>query len=299
MDYKQLKIKNVLVAGHAGSGKTSLVEALLYMNKASDRLGRTDDGNTVTDFEAEEIKRKCSLSSAVAPFEYRDAKFNMIDVPGLFDFELGVYEGIKACESVLLTVSAKDGVEVGTQKAYKLAEKNKKGTMIYVSKVDVENADFYKVFEELKATFGPKICPTSVPVVTPSGTVYIDLIEFKAYSYKNGKAEEVMMPATGHRLDGLVTSMMEAVAETNEEYIKAKSLSFFASGASEDSFDAVASRSLGDTPHALNSFIICIIISERDESQNVKVIHFVHKSFRARAFRSCYETSGRKYRSQR
>ena len=217
MDYKQLKIKNVLVAGHAGSGKTSLVEALLYMNKASDRLGRTDDGNTVTDFEAEEIKRKCSLSSAVAPFEYRDAKFNMIDVPGLFDFELGVYEGVKACESVLLTVSAKDGVEVGTQKAYKLAEKNKKGTMIYVSKVDVENADFYKVFEELKATFGPKICPTSVPVVTPSGTVYIDLIEFKAYSYKNGKAEEVMMPATGHRLDGLVTSMMEAVAETDEE----------------------------------------------------------------------------------
>ena len=125
MDYKQLKIKNVLVAGHAGSGKTSLVEALLYMNKASDRLGKTDDGNTVTDFEAEEIKRKCSLSSAVAPFEYRDAKFNMIDVPGLFDFELGVYEGVKACESVLLTVSAKDGVEVGTQKAYKLAEKNK------------------------------------------------------------------------------------------------------------------------------------------------------------------------------
>ena len=126
MDYKQLKIKNVLVAGHAGSGKTSLVEALLYMNKASDRLGRTDDGNTVTDFEAEEIKRKCSLSSAVAPFEYRDAKFNMIDVPGLFDFELGLYEGVKAAESVLLTVSAKDGVEVGTQKAYKLAEKNSK-----------------------------------------------------------------------------------------------------------------------------------------------------------------------------
>ena len=218
MDYKQLKIKNVLVAGHAGSGKTSLVEALLYANGASDRLGKTDDGNTVCDFEAEEIKRKCSLSSAVAPFEYKDVKFNMIDVPGLFDFELGLYEGIKACESVMLTVSAKDGVEVGTQKAYKLAEKNHKGTMIYVSKVDVENADFYKVFEELKATFGPKICPVSVPVVKPDGSiVYIDLIEFKAYTYKNGKAEEVMMPATGHRLDGLVTSMMEAVAETDEE----------------------------------------------------------------------------------
>ncbi|MEG1049677.1 MAG: GTP-binding protein, partial [Oscillospiraceae bacterium] len=134
MDYKQLKIKNVLVAGHAGSGKTSLVEALLFLNKASDRLGKTEDGNTVSDFEAEEIKRKCSLSSSIVPYEYKGAKVNLIDAPGLFDFELGVYEGIKACETVLLTVSAKDGVEVGTQKVYKLSEKNKKSTIIYVSK---------------------------------------------------------------------------------------------------------------------------------------------------------------------
>ncbi|MEG1800665.1 MAG: GTP-binding protein, partial [Oscillospiraceae bacterium] len=216
MDYKQLKIKNVLVAGHAGSGKTSLVEALLFLNKASDRLGKTEDGNTISDFEAEEIKRKCSLSSAIAPYEYKQAKVNLIDAPGLFDFELGVYEGIKACETVLLTVSAKDGVEVGTQKVYKLSEKNKKSTIIYVSKVDVEHADFYKVFEELKTEFGPKICPIVVPVAKGDETIYIDLMSFKAYTYKQGKAQEVVIPATGHRLDGLITSINEAVAETDE-----------------------------------------------------------------------------------
>ena len=121
MDYKQLKIKNVLVAGHAGSGKTSLVEALLYMNKASDRLGKTDDGNTVTDFEAEEIKRKCSLSSAVAPFEYRDAKFNMIDVPGLFDFELGVYEGVKGQIEELKSTEVDAVIETNLKYYYQLA----------------------------------------------------------------------------------------------------------------------------------------------------------------------------------
>lgn len=217
MDYKQLKVKNVMVAGHAGSGKTSLVEALLYASKMTDRQGRVEDGNTVSDFDGEEIKRVCSLSSAVVPYEYKDTKVNLIDVPGLFDFELGMYEGVKACETTLITVSAKDGVEVGTQKAYKLSSKYGRSSVIYVSKIDVEHADFYKVFEELKTEFGPQICPIVVPVAKGDETIYINLMEFKAYSYKSGKAEEVVMPATGHRLDGLVTAINEAVAETSEE----------------------------------------------------------------------------------
>lgn len=217
MDYKQLKIKNIMVAGHAGSGKTSLVEALLYATKTTDRLGRVEDGNTVSDYDPEEEKRLCSLSSTVEPYEYKGSKVNLIDVPGLFDFELGAYEGVGAAETALITVSAKDGVEVGTEKAYKLSEKNGRSTMIYVSKLDVEHADFYKVFEELKTVFGPKICPVIVPVTNGSRTDYINLMDMKAYTYKNGKAEEVMIPATGHRLDGLVTAINEAVAETDEE----------------------------------------------------------------------------------
>ncbi|MEG1862218.1 MAG: elongation factor G [Oscillospiraceae bacterium] len=216
MDYNQLKVKNVLVAGHAGSGKTSLVEALLYLTKTTDRLGKTDDGNTISDFETEEIKRKCSLSSTIEPYEFKDTKVNLVDVPGLFDFELGMYEGIKACETALITVSAKDGVEVGTQKAYKLCEKYARSSIIYVSKIDVEHADFYKVFEELKTEFGPKICPIVVPVAKGDETIYINLMELKAYSYKGGKHEEVVMPAIGHRFDGLVTSINEAVAETDD-----------------------------------------------------------------------------------
>ncbi len=217
MDYKQLKIKNVLVAGHAGSGKTTLTEALLYATKTIDRMGNIADGNTTSDYDKEEIERECSLYSTVAPYEYKDAKVNLIDVPGLFDFELGVYEGIKACETVLITVSAKDGVEVGTEKAFKLAEKNGKSSFVYISKIDVEHADFYKVFEDLKTVFGPRICPIIVPVAHGDDTMYINLMEFKAYSYKNGKREEVAMPTTGHRLDGLITSINEAVAETDEE----------------------------------------------------------------------------------
>lgn len=217
MDYKQLNVKNVMVAGHAGSGKTSLTEALLYSSKTVDRQGRVEDGNTVSDFDGEEIKRKCSLSSSVVPYEYNGTKVNLIDVPGLFDFELGMYEAVKACETALITVSAKDGVEVGTKKAYDLSTKYGKSKLIYVSKLDVEHADFYKVFEELKTEFGPQVCPIVVPVVKGDEIVYINLMEFKAYSYKGGKAEEVVMPATGHRLDGLITAMNEAVAETDEE----------------------------------------------------------------------------------
>ncbi len=216
MDYKQMNLKNILVAGHAGSGKTGLVEALLYKTKTTDRLGRTEDANTVSDFEAGEMARKCSLSASLVPYEYNGTKVNLIDAPGLFDFELGMYEGINAAETALIVVSAKDGIEVGTQKAYDLSEKKGKSSIFYVSKIDADNADFYKVFEELKTEFGPKVCPILVPVNKGDDTIYINLMEFKAYSYANGVAQEVVMPATGHRLDGLVTSINEAIAETDE-----------------------------------------------------------------------------------
>ena len=216
MSYTEKNIKNLLIAGHASAGKTSLVEALLFKTGKSDRQGRVEDGNTAADFDPEEIKRGVSLSSAVVPVEYDGVKINCIDAPGLFDFELGMYEGIMASEAVLIAVSARDGLQVGAIKAYKLAQKTGKSHMFYVSKLDVENADFYKVFEEMKAQFGPSVCPIIVPVTTEKETVYIDLIEMKSYKYDKGKAVEMPMPATGHRLDGLITAISEAVAETDE-----------------------------------------------------------------------------------
>ena len=120
------KICNILVAGHAGCGKTTLVESLLYTNGALERMGRVEDGNTVCDFDPEEAKRHASLSAAVAPVQYEDIKLNLIDVPGLFDFEVGMYEGMPAVESVLICVSGRSGVSVGAEKAYRLAVKNNK-----------------------------------------------------------------------------------------------------------------------------------------------------------------------------
>ncbi|MEG2036975.1 MAG: elongation factor G, partial [Ruthenibacterium sp.] len=209
-------MRNVLLAGHAGSGKTTLAEALLYLTGGTDRLGRIEDGNTVCDFDADEAKRQASLSLAIAPVEYDGVKINLLDSPGLFDFALGQAEGIRAAESVLICVSARSGLSVGAQKAYQSAIKQGKSRMFYISKINTEHADFYKVFEELKASFGPSVCPVVVPIEQAGGRVFVNLITQKAYSYVNGTPREVPVPSYGHREDGLIEAMREAVAETDD-----------------------------------------------------------------------------------
>ena len=212
------KIRNIALAGHGSAGKTSLAEALLFKAGAGDRLGKIADGNTVCDFDPEEIKRQVSVSSAVAPFNWGSVKVNLLDTPGLFDFATGLYEGVRAAESVLIVVSGKSGVSVGTEKAYKLANDLGKSKMFFINKMDTENADFYKALEELKSAFGPSICPLVVPHVE-NGKVacYINLVDNKAYAYNDkGEAKEIPMPDTGHRLEGLQVAVNEAVAETDE-----------------------------------------------------------------------------------
>lgn len=210
-------IKNIALVGHGGSGKTSLAEAMLFFSKATDRLGKIADGNTVCDYDTEEIKRKISINIALAPLEYEDVKINLIDTPGLFDFAGGMAEGIRAAENVLITVSGKSGVTVGAKKAYEKAVAAHKSRMFFVSKMDNENADFYKVLEQLKAAFGPSVCPLVVPYVEDRKVqCYIDLLKSKAYRYENGKAIEVDMPDIKHRYEGLIAAISEAVAETDE-----------------------------------------------------------------------------------
>lgn len=222
MNYANKDIRNILVAGHAGCGKTTLVEALLYSTDSEmQRAGTVQDGNTVCDFDPEEQKRQASLAAAVAPVEYDGVKLNLIDAPGLFDFELGTYEGIRAAESVLITVSARSGVTVGAEKAFHLAEKNGKSKIVFVNKTDLENANYYKILENLKTKFGPSICPCVVPVRQDDGTnVYVNLFSQKAFKYEGGKQVQVELPEMGHRLDGLVTAMSEAVAETDDELME-------------------------------------------------------------------------------
>lgn len=223
--YDSTKIKNITIAGHAGSGKTSLTEALLYKSGASDRLGKIADGNTVSDYTAEEIRRKCSLYTSLASFERDGFKINLLDTPGLFDFAGEMLEGIYAAGSVMITVSGKSGVKVGTHKAYDAAKKYGKPTMFVVTKLDDDNANFNNVLTQLKAEFGPTVCPVVVPVIADRKIVsYVNLIEMKAYKYDDkGNAVETDMPTAEvsekmeYRIDGLIEAVSEAVAETDEE----------------------------------------------------------------------------------
>lgn len=218
------RIKNITLAGHNGSGKTSLAEALIFKSGESDRLGKTIDGTTIMDFDPEEVKRKISIGVSAAAFEYEDIKVNLLDTPGLFDFAGEMIEGISAADTVMITVSAKSGVKVGTKKAYKEAEKQHKSKMFVITKIDDENANFYNVLTELKTVFGPTVCPVVVPVIENEKIVsYVNLIEMKAYKYDDkGNTIETAMPETEkiekmtYRIDGLREAVSEAVAETDE-----------------------------------------------------------------------------------
>ncbi|MBR6385254.1 MAG: elongation factor G, partial [Ruminococcus sp.] len=227
-DYDVKKIRNIAFAGHNGSGKTSLAEALLFKAGASDRLGKTADGTTVCDYDPEEIKRKISISTSLAAFEYNDYKVNILDTPGLFDFAAEMIEGIRAADTVMITVSAKSGVKVGARKAYDEALRQNKSKMFVVTKIDDKDANFFNVLTELKTVFGPTVCPVVVPVISGGQIVsYVNLIEMKAYKYDNkGNAVETDMPTSEisekfeYRIDGLIAAISEAVAETSDELME-------------------------------------------------------------------------------
>ena len=216
--YQANHIINLAVAGHSGAGKTSLAEAMLYLSGASDRRGKVGDGNTVCDYDPEEIRRKSSISAAVAPLEWKNKKINLLDAPGLFDFEGGMMEAMRAADTVLVVISGKDGVAVGTEKAVAAAEKRDLAKIFFVNGLCDESARFYRVFEDLKAQFGPSVCPVVLPFIQDGqANIYINLLEYKAYDYSGGKPVAVPMPDMGDRLEGLRTAIYEAVAETDDE----------------------------------------------------------------------------------
>ncbi len=220
-EYHAKHIRNVALVGHAGTGKTSLAEAAAYLTGLTDRLGKVTDGTTICDFDPEEIKRHSSVSLSLLPIEWKDTKINFLDTPGLFDFAGGLNEGIRAAGSSVLVISGKSGVTVGAQKAFAAARKKGIAQLIFVNKLDSEHADFYRVFEELKSTFGPMVCPLVVPYVEDHKVqCYVNILEYKAYKYVDGKTVECPIPDMGHRLDGLRTAINEAVAETSEELME-------------------------------------------------------------------------------
>ena len=219
--YDANKILNIALVGHSGCGKTSVAESILYLSKATERLGSISDGNTTLDFDSEEIKRQASIMTAVAPIEWKNTKINLIDTPGLFDFAGGVSEGLRAADTALIVVSGKDGVNVGTEKAAAAATKAGLTKVFFVNGLCDEDARFYRVFENLKATFGPSVCPVVVPyIVDGKANTYVNLFDYKAYEYgEDGSVKQTALPDMGTRLEGLREAIKEAVAETSEDLL--------------------------------------------------------------------------------
>ncbi len=219
--YSTENIRNIALAGHGGSGKTTLAEALLFKAGATDRFGKISDGNTVCDFDSEEIKRKTSVLSAVAPYEWRDCKVNIIDTPGAFDFEAGVVEGIAASDTVVIELSGKSGVTVGAQRAWDIAQAQGKSVMFFISKLDRESANFMKVYSELRELYGHAVCP----VVVPHGKeghveCYIDIAKHKAFAYDDkGNETETAVPQDDF-LSSAHDMLVETVAESDEELME-------------------------------------------------------------------------------
>ncbi len=220
--YPASNIRNVCLLGHGGDGKTSLAESLLFMTKSTDRLGKISDGNTVSDFDAEEIKRKISISASIVPLEFQNHKFNFIDTPGYFDFAGEVYQALCVADTAVIVCTAKSGVEVGTEIAWKNVNKRKMPRAFYISKIDEENADYHKAYESLREKFGVSVCPMVIPAIVDNKIIgIVDLIPLKAYELKNGAAVEMPIPESMKAdVDEIRSHIAESVAETSEEYME-------------------------------------------------------------------------------
>ena len=217
--YNANSIRNICLLGHGGSGKTALVESLLFMTGAIDRIGKNADGNTVCDFDPEEIRRNISISAAVAPIEYNGAKINIIDTPGGFDFSGAVVEALRAADAAIIVCSAKDGITVGFEKAWRYCEDRNMPRFVYISKVDEENSDYNATFEALRERYGNKIAPVVVPIWDSSKKVtgIIDVLNKRAYEMQKLKRVEIAVPDDKVSvIEEFNDALKEAVAETDE-----------------------------------------------------------------------------------
>lgn len=214
--YKSDQIRNICLVAHSGAGKTSLAEALLFTGKVTDRLGQTAQGNTVMDYDPEEIKRQISISTAVAPMEWNDTKINLLDTPGYFDFEGDVRGALSASDAALIVVRATSDIEVGTEKAWGYAKGMPK--LIVVNKVDRENSNYAAVVEKLRNQFGPQVVPITIPIGEEDKfDGVINIIDRKAFyttgqSAKEAEIPEELMPQVEEYYDML----MEGVAGTDD-----------------------------------------------------------------------------------
>ena len=223
MAYSTEKIRNICLLGHGGDGKTSLVESMLYLTGKIDRLGKTADGNTVCDYDPEEIKRKISLQTTLATVETQGYKLNVLDTPGYFDFAGEVAQALRVAGCGIIVVSAKDGVNVGTEKAWRMVRGKRLPSFFYVSKIDEENANFDNVYENLRGQFGNSVTPFVIPLFEdgnrPAGV--INVVTRKAFKAIDGQIKEVQLPDNKmEKINRLREALVESVATNSEEMME-------------------------------------------------------------------------------
>ena len=220
--YTTDKIRNVVLLGHGGSGKTSLVESMAYLAGITSRMGKVEDKNTISDFGKEEQKRQISISTSVVPIEWNGTKINVLDTPGYFDFIGEVEEAISAADAAIIVVSGKAGVEAGTERAWELCEKYKLPRMIYVTGMDADNASFKNVVENLTEMYGKKIAPFHFPIRENEKFVgYINVISENANRWQGKEVIDCEIPDySKENLTLYKDTLMEAVAETSEEFME-------------------------------------------------------------------------------
>ena len=221
--YRTDEIRNVVLLGHGGSGKTSLAEAMAYVSGATNRMGKITDGNTISDFDKEEQKREFSISTSLIPIEWEKAKINILDTPGYFDFVGEVEEAVSAADAAVIVVSGKAGVEVGTEKAWELCDKYKLPRMVYVTEMDVDDASFRQVVQDLTDRYGKVIAPHFQPIRENEKLAgYVNVIKNAARRYTGvGQREECEIPEyCKPNLEIYRDKLLEAVAETSEAFME-------------------------------------------------------------------------------
>ena len=222
-NYASNRVRNVVLLGHSGSGKTTYSEAALYYSGATKRFGKVEDGNTVSDYEAEEIRRKVSINTSVIPVEWQDTKINFLDTPGYFDFAAEVKLAMNVADTGLIMVSAKSGVEVGTEKAWEYCEEMHLPRIIFINQMDDENADFEKTLADLRKNFGKAVARLQIPFDDENGNFigFINLIKRDARKKVNGKLEKCEMPEDKKdQVEVLRSMLIEVAAESSEELME-------------------------------------------------------------------------------
>ena len=220
--YTANEIRNIAVLGHSGCGKTTLMEAALSATKVTTRMGRVEDGNTVSDYDAEEIKRTVSISTSIIPIEWKDTKINFMDTPGYFDFAGAVHEALSVADATLILASAKSGVEVGTEIAWENTVSKDLPRIIFVNGMDDENSDFFKVVDNMRDFFGTGVTPLQLPFKQGGKLAgYVDMLSGKAYSFDGMGAKPCDMPADMADIyEERLAALVEAIAETDEELME-------------------------------------------------------------------------------